>query len=185
MSPRPHTKRGRTTTVSRPSAFAARTTSSALAFEDGYSDGESGRSGAVSSTFTSGCPAISAASVPTCTSRRTPAARQASTTLRVPCTFTRSKSAGSPKSSTFAAAWKAISQSSIAEVVQVAHHRLGAELAHALRGALGARQRAHVPALAPEPLDQRAAHEAGSAGYERGGHLSARRAGRSRRRRRP
>ena len=81
VSPRPHTKRGRTTTVSRPSPFAARTTSSARAFEDGYSDGESGWRGAVSSTFTSGCPAISAASVPTCTSRRTPAFRQASTTL--------------------------------------------------------------------------------------------------------
>ena len=45
--------------------------------------------------------------MPTCTSLRTPAARQASTTLRVPPTFTRSKSAGSPQPSTFAAAWKA------------------------------------------------------------------------------
>src|SRR5215217_3308908 len=50
------------------------------------------------------------------------------------------------------------------EVVQIAHHRLRAELAHARGGLLRARQRPHVPALAPEALDQRASHEAGSAG---------------------
>src|SRR5215212_6533562 len=109
VSPRPQTKRGRTTTVSR---SAPRTISSAFAFEDEYRTGESGLSGAVSSTFTNGCPPISAASVLTWTSRRTPPALQAATTFRVPCTLTRSKSAGSPKSSTFAAAWKAISQPS-------------------------------------------------------------------------
>src|SRR5205823_948705 len=67
--------------------------------------GESGRRGVVSSTLTSGWPAIRAASVPTCTKRGTPAPRAAASAFLVPCTVTRSKSAGSPKSSTFAAAW--------------------------------------------------------------------------------
>src|ERR671923_119433 len=53
-----------------------------------------------------------AASVPTCTSRRTPAARQAAMTRSVPPTFTRSNSAGSPQSPSAAAAWKATSQPS-------------------------------------------------------------------------
>src|SRR3954468_21509538 len=105
VSPRPHTKRGRTTTVSRPLPLASRTACSALAFDQGYGAGESGRSGAVSSTFTSGWPAISAASVPTCTKRGTFASRAASSAFLVPWTVTRWKSAGSPKSSTFAAAW--------------------------------------------------------------------------------
>jgi hypothetical protein len=49
------------------------TASSARAFVDEYSAGESKRSGARSSTSTSGSPASSAASVPTWTKRRTPA----------------------------------------------------------------------------------------------------------------
>ena len=52
-------------------------------------------------------------------------------------------------------------------VVEVAHHRLGAELAHARRRPLRARERAHVPALGPEALDESASDEAGSAGDER------------------
>src|SRR5215207_9535084 len=110
VSPRPQTNRGLTTTVSRPPA--SRTSCSAFAFDEEYMAAESGRSGAASSTFTSGWPAISAASVPTCTRRRTPASRQASITFCVPRTFSRSKSAGSPQSSTFAAAWNATSQPS-------------------------------------------------------------------------
>ena len=60
-----------------------------MAFEAQYPHFESGRSGARSSTMRRGSPAMSAASVPTWTSRRTPAARQASITLRVPSTLTR------------------------------------------------------------------------------------------------
>src|SRR2546423_170292 len=115
VSPRPQTKRGRTTTVSKPSSFASRTACSAFAFDHGYGAGESGRSGAVSSTFTSGCPAIRAASVPTCTNRRTPLSREAARASRVPCTVTCSNSSGGPQSPTFAAAWNVTSAPSVPE----------------------------------------------------------------------
>ena len=75
---------------------------------------------------TSGSPASSAASVPTWTKRRTPARRQASSALRVPCTLPRSKSARRPHSPRCAAPWKANSQpprarrASRADVVEVA-----------------------------------------------------------------
>ena len=112
VSPRPHTKRGRTTTVSKRSPLAATTACSARAFVALYSAGESARSGAVSSTFTSGSPASSTASVLTCTNRRTPASAQARNALRVPSTFPRSNSSGVPQSPTMAAAWNASSQPS-------------------------------------------------------------------------
>src|SRR5215212_3523982 len=71
------------------------------------------------------------------------------------------------------------------ELVKVAHHRFGAQLAHPLGRAVRARERAHLPPRAPKPLDQRAADEPRSAGDERAGHVSARRAARSRTRRPP
>jgi hypothetical protein len=70
-------------------------------------------------------------------------------------------------------------------VVEIAADRLGAALTDARRGAVRAGQRADVPALARQPLDKRPAHEARAACHERGGHLSARREGRSRTRRPP
>ena len=71
--------------------------------------GESSASGVRSSAATSGWPCISAASVPTCTSRLTPAARQAAITALVPSTLTRRNSSQGPKSPSRAAAWKATS----------------------------------------------------------------------------
>src|SRR6185503_17424022 len=101
-SPLPHTNRGRMTTVSRPLSLAARTASSALALVAGYSAGESGRRGVSSLTSTSACPAISAASVLTCTTRRAPASRAAASTFSVPWTLMRSNASGSPRSRTVA-----------------------------------------------------------------------------------
>src|SRR3954471_7697838 len=110
VSPGPHTKRGRTTTVSNsPGRLACRTACSARAFVEGYKDGESGRSGRLSSAFTSGCPASSAASVPTCTKRLTPAAAVPASTLWVPATLSRPKSARGPHYPACAAAWNAYS----------------------------------------------------------------------------
>ncbi|HTQ67692.1 MAG TPA: hypothetical protein VMI13_03285 [Solirubrobacteraceae bacterium] len=104
VSPLPHTKRGRTTTVSKPSRLAARTACSARALVALYRAGESGRRGAVSSISTRGRPAINAASVPTCTKRRTPASAQARRAFSVPRTLPRSNSSGSPQSPSIAAA---------------------------------------------------------------------------------
>ena len=112
MSPVPHTNRGRTTTVSKPSPAADRTACSARALVDAYRALESGRKGAVSSTFTSGSPASSAASVPTWTKRRTAASRQAPRTFSVPITLPRSKSSRFPQTPRCAAAWNASSHPS-------------------------------------------------------------------------
>ena len=56
------------------------------------------------------------------------------------------------------------------QIVEVAGHRLGPAVAHGRGRALRARQRAHVPALGAQPLDQAAADEARSPGDECGGH---------------
>src|SRR3954452_13206945 len=113
VSPGPQTKRGRITTVSNATVwFACRTVCSAIAFVEGYSDGESGRSGALSSTFTSGSPASSAASVPTCTNLRTPAAALPVSAFWVPVTLPRMKSERGPQSPTCAAAWNVTAQPS-------------------------------------------------------------------------
>ena len=56
---------------------------------------------------TSGSPAISAASVPQWTKRRTPASRHAASAFSVPSTFPRSKSSRVPQSPRWAARWKA------------------------------------------------------------------------------
>ena len=172
MSPGPQTRRGRITT-----APAARATCSARAFVREYGALESGCSGAVSSTLTSGSPCISAASVPTWTKRGTPASRAAWTALAVPVTFTRSKSAALPHSPRCAAAWNATSAPRAPSVIAETSSRSpltasapSARTAFALFS-LRAR-RVHGPALGHQALDQRAADEAGGAGDEGRAHRS-------------
>ena len=123
-------------------------------------------------------PASSAASVPTCTKRRTPAARAASSALRVPPTLTRSNSARSPHSPRCAAAWKATSAPSApARIASTSSRsprdRLGAARGDLLRRRVRARERAHPPAVRDQPPDQPAADEPGAAGHERGAPPSA------------
>ena len=154
---------------------ASRASCSASAFVREYSALEPVRSGADSSTSTSGCPSSSAASVPTWTKRGVPTSFAARTALPVPATLTRSKSSGLPQSPSCAAQWKndvraggAVAQR--AHVVEIALDRLGAEPADRLRAAFGAGERADGPALVHEPPRERAADEARSAGDEGGAH---------------
>ena len=75
----------------------------------GYGAFEESASGVRSSASTSGWPCRSAASVPTCTTRRTPTARHAPSTMFVPSTLTRRNSFQAPQSAALAARWKATS----------------------------------------------------------------------------
>ena len=56
------------------------------------------------------------------------------------------------------------------EVAEIAAHGLGAARAHGVGGAVRARERAHAPAVAHEPLDEPPAHEARAAGDEGNWH---------------
>ena len=138
-----------------------------MALVAAYGAFESNRSGAVSSAFTSGRPASSAASVPTCTSRLTPASAQARSTFRVPPTFTRMNSARGPHDPSAAAAWKASSQPSAPARIAAASSRLPrtgsapasstAAAARSLRASARmrrppeARRRTSAPPMKPDP----------------------------------
>ena len=132
---------------------------------------ESGRSGAVSSTWTSGSPAISAASVPQWTKRRTPASAQAAERVagaldvaalevlpRPPLA-----EVGGEVEGDVAAGGAGGERGAVAEV---AAHRLGAERRDPRGGGVGAGQRPHRPSFGDQPLDQPAADEPGAAGDE-------------------
>ena len=179
VSPRPHTKRGRTTIVSKPLPCALQ--HHALRQRLGGRVGRrrvEGERLASRPRRDSGWPCSIAASVPTCTSRRTPARRQASTTDRVPSTLTRRNSLHGPQSSTLAAAWKAPRHPRRPPRAppgprgrRAPARRRGPRTA-AAAASLRASARTSQPS-AHEPLDQAAADEAGAAGDEGGGHGAA------------
>ena len=175
VSPAPQTNRGRTTTVSSPAPLASITAASAAALVAEYGAREPNASGACSSTATSGWPCISAASVPTWTSRfdaRGAAGRDdglgavhvdAAELLPGP----EVAEPGGRVERDVGAARAALER---ARVEQVAAHGLRPGLAHLRLGLGRARERADRPAVGGEAADQGGPDEAGAAGHERGGH---------------
>ena len=136
-------------------------------------------------------PASSAASVPTCTKRRTPAARAASSALRVPPTLLALELLARAPLAEVGGGVEGVRRRPSApariasRVVEVAAHRLGAERATPSPPTRPSARARAPPPVADQALDQPAADEAGAAGDERGAAASLTRASPCRAARRP